>query len=82
MVVVQQYLVVLESDYLCCIVGVTMFGQISILTWGMRLVGQTHIIVRFMAIRSLADMKTARRIGMSWMIVAVIGAVSSCQPRI
>ncbi|HCR93439.1 MAG TPA: sodium:proline symporter, partial [Oceanicaulis sp.] len=36
---------------------------------------QPHIIVRFMAIRTLKDVAVARWIGMSWMIVTVIGAV-------
>lgn len=57
--------------------GVTALGLISSLSWGLGYFGQPHIIVRFMAIRSLADMATARRIGMSWMLVTVIGAVST-----
>jgi SSS family solute:Na+ symporter/sodium/proline symporter len=71
----NQSLLVLEPDYLSWFAGVTGLGLISSLSWGLGYFGQPHIIVRFMAIRSLADMKTARRIGMSWMITAVIGAV-------
>src|SRR5690606_13499771 len=37
--------------------------------------GQPHIIVRFMAIRSVKDIKAARRIGMSWMLITLLGAV-------
>jgi SSS family solute:Na+ symporter/sodium/proline symporter len=48
---------------------------ISALSWGLGYFGQPHIIVRFMAIRSVKDIKTARRIGMSWMLVTIIGAV-------
>lgn len=55
--------------------GVTVLGLLSSLSWGLGYFGQPHIIVRFMAIRSLADIATARRIGMSWMLVAVVGAV-------
>lgn len=65
----------LEPDYLSWFSGITTLGLISSLSWGLGYFGQPHIIVRFMAIRSLADMKTARRIGMSWMIIAVAGAV-------
>lgn len=50
-------------------------GIISLLSWGFGYFGQPHIIVRFMAIRSVADIKTARRIGMSWMLITIIGAV-------
>lgn len=55
--------------------GMTILGLISLLAWGLGYFGQPHIIVRFMAIRSLKDIKTARVIGMSWMLVTVIGAV-------
>ena len=55
--------------------GMTVLGLISLLAWGLGYFGQPHIIVRFMAIRSLKDIATARYIGMSWMIVTVIGAV-------
>ncbi|MCI4646366.1 MAG: sodium/proline symporter PutP [Hyphomonadaceae bacterium] len=55
--------------------GMTALGFISLMAWGLGYFGQPHIIVRFMAIRSLKDIATARYIGMSWMIVTVIGAV-------
>ncbi|MGB0263174.1 MAG: sodium:solute symporter family transporter, partial [Henriciella sp.] len=37
--------------------------------------GQPHIIVRFMAIRSLKDIATARLVGMVWMAITLLGAV-------
>jgi len=57
--------------------GATLLGVISAMAWGLGYFGQPHIIVRFMAIRSLKDVKTARRIGMSWMIVTIIGALAT-----
>lgn len=57
--------------------GLTALGLISSLSWGLGYFGQPHIIVRFMAIRSLADVKIARLIGMSWMGATVIGAVAT-----
>ncbi|WP_394331525.1 sodium/proline symporter PutP [Rheinheimera salexigens] len=48
---------------------------ISLLSWGFGYFGQPHIIVRFMAIRSIKDIKAARRIGMSWMLITIIGAM-------
>jgi sodium/proline symporter len=57
--------------------GVTIIGLISSLSWGLGYFGQPHIIVRFMAIRSLPGVATARRIGMSWMLITVIGAVGT-----
>ena len=55
--------------------GLTFVGLISLLAWGLGYFGQPHIIVRFMAIRSVRDFKAARRIGMTWMTVAIIGAM-------
>ncbi|MEM7739911.1 MAG: sodium/proline symporter PutP [Pseudomonadota bacterium] len=50
-------------------------GLISLLAWGLGYFGQPHIIVRFMAIRSVKDISTARHIGMTWMVITVLGAV-------
>ena len=50
-------------------------GIISLLSWGFGYFGQPHIIVRFMAIRSVRDIKAARRIGMSWMLITLLGAM-------
>lgn len=55
--------------------GVTVLGIISSMAWGLGYFGQPHIIVRFMAIRSLKDIPAARRIGMSWMLVTIFGAL-------
>jgi SSS family solute:Na+ symporter/sodium/proline symporter len=55
--------------------GMTALGFFSLMAWGLGYFGQPHIIVRFMAIRSLKDIAAARYIGMSWMLVTVIGAV-------
>ena len=55
--------------------AVSVIGVISAMSWGLGYFGQPHIIVRFMAIRTLKEVATARLIGMTWMIVTVIGAV-------
>ncbi|WP_226700370.1 sodium/proline symporter PutP [Qipengyuania gaetbuli] len=55
--------------------GLTVLGFISAVTWGLGYFGQPHIIVRFMAVRSVEEVKTARNIGMTWMGVALIGAI-------
>lgn len=55
--------------------GVTFLGLVSLLAWGLGYFGQPHIIVRFMAIKSVREFKAARRIGMTWMTVAIIGAM-------
>ena len=53
----------------------TVVGIISLLAWGLGYFGQPHIIVRFMAIRSVKDVPAARNIGMTWMVVSIIGAL-------
>ncbi|KAA1037709.1 sodium/proline symporter PutP [Macrococcus equipercicus] len=54
--------------------GTTTIGIISLLAWGLGYFGQPHIIVRFMSIRSHRLLPAARRIGISWMAVSLIGA--------
>lgn len=56
--------------------GLTFIGWLSAVTWGLGYFGQPHIIVRFMAIRTLKDVPVARNIGMSWMLISLVGAVS------
>ncbi|RFU62904.1 sodium/proline symporter PutP [Peribacillus glennii] len=55
--------------------GTTAIGIISLLAWGLGYFGQPHIIVRFMAITSVKEMKSARRIGMGWMLFSIVGAM-------
>jgi SSS family solute:Na+ symporter len=55
--------------------GLTLLGFVSAVTWGLGYFGQPHIIVRFMAIRTIEQVKTARNIGLTWMGVALIGAI-------
>ena len=49
-------------------------SAVSAFAWCLGYFGMPHIIVRFMGIRSNAEIKKARRIGVTWMIVAYIGA--------
>lgn len=55
--------------------GTTIIGIISFLAWGLGYFGQPHIIVRFMAINDVKELKAARRIGISWMAIGVLGAM-------
>lgn len=67
----------INPDLLNIFSGVSIIGIISATAWGLGYFGQPHIIVRFMAIRSIKDLPTARRIGMSWMIVSITGAMAT-----
>ena len=55
--------------------SLSILGIVSLLAWGLGYFGQPHILVRFMAIHDARDMPVARRIGMSWMIVSLAGAM-------
>lgn len=49
---------------------------VSLLAWGLGYFGQPHILVRFMAAESVSAIPGARRIGMTWMILCLAGAVA------
>lgn len=55
----------------------TVAGVISSVAWGLGYFGQPHIIVRFMAIKSVKETKSARRIGIGWMIFSLLGAIAT-----
>lgn len=63
-------------DFLSLFGGLTALGFISAVTWGLGYFGQPHIIVRFMAISSVAKVARARLYGLSWMAIALVGAIA------
>ncbi|OCA82994.1 sodium/proline symporter [Bacillus sp. FJAT-27225] len=64
-----------NPEFMSLFKGATIIGVISALAWGLGYFGQPHIIVRFMAITNVKEMKNARRIGMGWMIFSLIGTI-------
>ena len=48
---------------------------ISLLAWGLGYFGQPHILARFMAADSVKTIPAARRIGMTWMILCLLGSL-------
>src|SRR5690606_20732234 len=56
--------------------GLSFIAIISLLGWGLGYFGQPHILVRFMAASSVKAIPNARRIGMTWMILCLGGAVA------
>lgn len=55
----------------------TIIGLVSLLAWGLGYFGQPHILSRFMAIGDAKALTTSRRIAMSWMVLALIGALAT-----
>ena len=65
----------IDSTHLDLFKGTSFIGIVSAMAWGLGYFGQPHIIVRFMAIKTIKETKSARRIGMSWMIITLIGTI-------
>ena len=51
-------------------------GIVSLLAWGLGYFGQPHILARFMAADDLRTIPKARRIGMTWMVLCLFGAMA------
>jgi len=50
-------------------------GTVSALAWGLGYFGQPHILARFKAIRSVADIRISRRIAVTWTALCLLGAL-------
>lgn len=72
----SKYVLNVNSEAFNLINGVSLIAILSSMAWGLGYFGQPHIIVRFMAISHVSELKVARKIGMSWMLVTLIGALS------
>jgi sodium/proline symporter len=57
--------------------GQTLIGIISLLAWGLGYFGQPHILVRFMAAKSIRVIPNAFRISMFWLLFCLAGAVAA-----
>lgn len=66
-----------DPSMLNFVAGGSVLAILSAAAWGLGYFGQPHIVVRFMALRSPQDAKAGRRIGIGWMILTVLGAVST-----
>lgn len=66
-----------DNNHLDIFYNQSFLGILGLLAWGFGYFGQPHIIVRFMAIRSSAELESARKIGISWMTLGLLGAVLS-----
>ena len=51
-------------------------GVLSAIAWGLGYFGQPHILARFMAIDSVQSIPRARKIGMSWMVLCMLGSLA------
>ena len=56
--------------------GASIISVLSLMAWGLGYFGQPHILVRFMSIRHEDEMERAKTIGMTWMIISIIGSLA------
>lgn len=57
--------------------GVGVLGMVSLIAWGLGYMGQPHILARFMAAESPQRLVPARRIAMAWMVVVLLGSITT-----
>ena len=55
----------------------TLIGFLSLIAWGLGYVGQPHILARFMAVENPQKLVAARRIAMVWMVLVLLGSIST-----
>jgi sodium/proline symporter len=66
-----------NPGHLSAFSNLTVLSTISLLAWGLGYFGQPHILSRFMAMKSAAEMPKARAVGMWWTIISLYGAMIS-----
>jgi sodium/proline symporter len=66
-----------SPEHLSAFSDLTGLSAISLLAWGLGYFGQPHILSRFMAMKSAAEMPMARAVGISWSIISLYGAMLS-----
>lgn len=66
----------INPDMLNLMTGQTAVGIVSLIAWGLGYFGQPHILVRFMATKSIKVIPGACRISLTWMIFCLAGALA------
>lgn len=66
----------IDTSMLDMFKGQTAVGIASLLAWGLGYFGQPHLLVRFMATKSIKVIPTACRTSIVWMLFCLVGAVS------
>jgi sodium/proline symporter len=65
----------IDPKLLNILTGQSFIGVVSLMAWGLGYFGQPHILVRFMATKSIKALPNACRISIMWMIFCLTGAV-------
>lgn len=70
-----QKLLMVKPDYLEWTKDLTPLKLISLFSWGLGYLGMPHILVRFMAVKTVKEIPLARMVCMWWMSLSMVGAV-------
>lgn len=70
-----QKLLLVQPDYLAWTQGLTAIKLISLFSWGLGYLGMPHILVRFMAVKTVKEIPLARMVCMWWMSLSMVGAI-------
>lgn len=68
---------VLDPKYTNTFGNMGFVAFISLMGWGLGYMGQPHILARFMAAKDAKTLISARRIGMTWMVLCLLGAMAT-----
>jgi len=70
-----QKLLLVQPNYLEWTKGLTAMKLIGLFSWGLGYLGMPHILVRFMAVKTVKEIPLARTVCMWWMSLSMVGAV-------
>lgn len=68
-------IVAVKPQYLTWTEGLSFLKLVSLMSWGLGYFGMPHILVRFMAVKTVDEIPLARRVCIGWMALSLIGAV-------
>jgi sodium/proline symporter len=70
-----QKILTTRPEYFSLSEGLSFWKLISLLSWGLGYFGMPHILVRFMAVKTVKEIPLARRVCISWMTLSLVGAI-------
>lgn len=70
-----QKLLIVQPEYLEWTKDLSAVKLISLFSWGLGYLGMPHILVRFMAVKSVKEIPLARMVCMWWMSLSMVGAI-------
>jgi len=70
-----QKILTTRPGYFSLSEGLSFWKLISLLSWGLGYFGMPHILVRFMAVKTVKEIPLARRVCISWMTLSLVGAI-------